>query len=59
MALPFQMGVIRPELVPDIRSSGFQNYVLFFRSIEDRLENINIVEGHGDIPYYFSVTNPE
>jgi toxin ParE1/3/4 len=53
------MGVSRLELAPDLRSTVFQNYVIFFRYVEDRLEIINILEGHLDIPDYFSTTNPE
>lgn len=57
--LPFQMGVSRVDLAPDLRSAVFESYVIFFRYAEDRLEIINILEGHRDIPEYFSTANPE
>ena len=36
-SLPFQMGISRVELAPDLRSAVFENYVIFFRYAEDRL----------------------
>ena len=53
------MGVSRSDLAPDLRSAVFENYVIFFRYIEDRFEVINILEGHRDIPNYFSTSEPE
>jgi hypothetical protein len=47
------MGVSSSDLAPELRSTVFQNYVIFFRYVEDRLEIINILEGHRDIPENF------
>ena len=52
-ALPGILGRARPELHPDIRSVPFRSYVIFFRYAEDRLEVVNILEGHRDIDDYF------
>jgi toxin ParE1/3/4 len=53
------MGVSRVDLAPDLRSAVFENYVIFFRYAEDRFEVVNILEGHRDIPEYFSPSTPE
>lgn len=47
------MGTSRPELGEKIRSSAFENYVIFFRYHENRLEILNILEGHLDIESRF------
>lgn len=52
-SLPGILGRARPELRPDVRSSAFGNYVLFFRYRDDALEVINILEGHRDIDAFF------
>lgn len=52
-ALPGTLGRARPELRPDIRSTPFRGYVIFFRYVEDRLEVVNILEGHRDVVAYF------
>ncbi len=51
---PGTLGRARPELRPDIRSAAHKGYVIFFRYIEDRLEVVNILEGHRDIDAHFS-----
>ena len=48
------LGRARPELRPEIRSSAFGNYVIFFRYGDDTLEVVNILEGHRDIDAFFS-----
>jgi len=58
-SLPFQMGIARPDLGSELRSVPFENYIIILRYAEDRLEIINILEGHRDIPEYFSPANPE
>ena len=45
-SLPGTLGRARPELRPDLRSSAFGNYVIFFRYRGDVLEVVNILEGH-------------
>ena len=52
-ALPGTMGFARPELLPDLRSIPYGNYVIFFRYIGDAFEVLNILEGHRDIQSYF------
>jgi toxin ParE1/3/4 len=58
-SLPFEMGISRSELRLGLRSSTFEGYVIFFRYQEDRFEVVNIIEGHRDIPKYFSETETE
>jgi plasmid stabilization system protein ParE len=58
-SLPFTMGIERPELAPDLRSSAFESYVIFFRYHQDAFQVVNIIEGHRDLPGYFSTTKPE
>lgn len=53
-----QRGADRSELLPNIRSEPFGNYVIFFRYQDDRLEIINILEGHRDIALHFTVNPP-
>ena len=57
-SLPGTLGRARPELRPDIRSSAFGNYVIFFRYRDDALEVVNILEGHRDIDAFFSEDEP-
>jgi plasmid stabilization system protein ParE len=52
--LPGTLGRARPELRPDIRSSAFKGYVIFFRYVDERFEVVNIIEGHRDIDELFS-----
>lgn len=51
--LPGTLGRPRTELRPDLRSIVFRGYVIFFRYVEDRVEVVNIVEGHRDIDTHF------
>lgn len=53
-SLPGTLGRARPELQPDIRSFAFKNYVIFFRYLVDRLEIVNVLQGHRDIIAYFA-----
>lgn len=47
-SLPGTLGTARPEFRPDIRSSVFRGYVIFFRYLDSRLEIVNVIEGHRD-----------
>lgn len=52
------LGRARPELRPDIRSTPFKSYLIFFRylpSETDReiFEVVNVVESHRDLVAYF------
>ncbi len=51
---PGTLGRARPELHPEIRSVAHKGYVVFFRYVEDRLEVVNILEGHRDIDSHFA-----
>lgn len=50
------MGQARPDLPVAMRSSTYDNYVILFRYAGSRFEVVNIIEGHRDIPAYFSET---
>jgi toxin ParE1/3/4 len=39
--------------VPDIRSVAHKSYVIFFRCVDERVEVVNILEGHRDIITHF------
>jgi plasmid stabilization system protein ParE len=52
-SLPGVMGRPRPELRPDMRSSVFGSYVVFFRYGHDTLEVVDVLEGHRDIEAFF------
>ena len=39
---------------PDLRSSPFGNYVIFFRYQKDQVEVVNIIERHRDIAAHFA-----
>lgn len=58
-ALPGTLGRARPELRPDLRSSAFGSYVIFFRYRGDMLEVVNVLEGHRDIDGFFANPPPE
>jgi toxin ParE1/3/4 len=48
------LGTARPELLPDIRSTPYQNYVIYFRYVDDRIEIINILSASRDVDALFS-----
>ena len=58
-SLPGTLGRARPELRPDIRSSIYKGYIIFFRYHEDALEVVNILEGHRDSETFFSEDHSE
>lgn len=52
---PGVLGRARPELRADIRSLAHKGYVIFFRYVDDdRLEVVNVLEGHRDVDSWFS-----
>lgn len=57
-ALPGTLGQTRPELHPEIRSTPFRGYVIFFRYRPGTLEIVNILEGHRDIVAHFEERAP-
>jgi len=52
-ALPGTMGRARPELRPDIRSTAFRNYAIFFRYRDETLEIVAVLERHRDVEQAF------
>ncbi len=50
----FQLGIARPELLPNIRSYPFGHYVIFMRYSETHLEIVSVIEGHRDMETFFS-----
>jgi plasmid stabilization system protein ParE len=50
---PIVLGRPRPDLLPDIRSQTFGNYMIFFRHVGDVVEIVNVIEGHRDIEAIF------
>ena len=56
---PGVLGRARPELRPEIRSVAHKGYVIFFRYVDERLEVVNILEGHRDIDSWFAEAGDE
>lgn len=52
-ALPGVLGRVRPELLPDLRSTPHGSYVIYFRYVSDTLEIVNILERHRDVGAHF------
>ena len=48
-----KIGRSRPELLPDLRSFPFRNYVIFFRYVSDIFYVVNILYGARDIDAFF------
>ncbi len=51
--LPGKIGRLRPELMENLRSFPYGNYVIFFMYNDDSLEIVTIIEGHRDIESRF------
>ena len=52
-SLPGTLGRARPELRPDIRSTHFKGYMIFFHYKGEVFEVVNVLEGHRDIEGHF------
>lgn len=52
-AAPIQMGRVRADLRPDLRSHPHKAYVIFFRYEGGVLEVVRLTETHRDIPPLF------
>ena len=50
---PLSLGRPRPNLLPDIRTLTFGNYMIFFRYSGDTVEIVHVIEGHRDIEALF------
>jgi len=53
-----KVGRPRPELLPDLRSFPFRNYVIFFRYASDTFYVINVLHGARDIDALFDSDEP-
>ncbi|KAB7783384.1 type II toxin-antitoxin system RelE/ParE family toxin [Methylorubrum populi] len=53
-ALPGTLGRARPDLLPDIRSSPYRGYIIFFRYLGDTFEVVNILHSRRDIDDFFA-----
>lgn len=51
--LPGRLGRPRPELIADLRSFAYKNYLIFFRYTGETVEIVNVVESHRDIEALF------
>jgi toxin ParE1/3/4 len=49
-----RVGRKRPELLPDLRSYPYRNYIIFFRYTGDSFYVVNVLFGARDIGTYFS-----
>jgi toxin ParE1/3/4 len=47
--LEARVGRPRPELLPDLRSYPYRNYIIFFRFVGDSFHVVNILHGARDI----------
>ncbi|CDZ40760.1 type II toxin-antitoxin system RelE/ParE family toxin [Neorhizobium galegae] len=54
-SLPGEMGRTRSELGPNLRSSAYRGYIIYFRYQTGTLEVGNILEGHRDAARHFGV----
>jgi toxin ParE1/3/4 len=48
-----EMGRLRKELAPELRSFSVKNYVVFYRVIENGVEIIRVLHGARDLPPIF------
>jgi plasmid stabilization system protein ParE len=51
--LPGQIGRPRPELLPELRSVVFRDYVIFFQYQSEDFHVVAIIEGHRDLERHF------
>ncbi|CDZ31293.1 Hypothetical protein NGAL_HAMBI1145_00540 [Neorhizobium galegae bv. officinalis] len=54
-SLPGEMGRTRPELGPNLRSSVYRGYIIYFRYQTGALEVGNILEGHRNAARHFGM----
>lgn len=52
-ALPGLLGQARPELRPELRSTPFKHYLIFFRYEDDAVEIVHVVHGRRDLTTFF------
>lgn len=51
--LPGLIGRARPELRPDIRSTAFRSYVIYFRYVGETFEVVSILHARRDVSSAF------
>ncbi len=52
-----RIGRPRPELLPDLRSFPYRNYIIFFRYTGDSFYVVNILRATRDIGTFFAGTD--
>jgi toxin ParE1/3/4 len=52
-----QIGRQRDEILPNIRSIPFDNYLILYIPISEDLEILRVVSGHRNLPALFSELN--
>lgn len=50
------LGTARPELLLNIRSTPYHNYVIYFRYVSDMVEIVNILSASRDVDALFGDT---
>ncbi|MGB8702522.1 MAG: type II toxin-antitoxin system RelE/ParE family toxin [Thermosynechococcaceae cyanobacterium] len=48
------LGRSRKELAPDLRSFPVEEYLIFYRLVEDGVEILRVVSGYRDLEAFFS-----
>ena len=48
-----EIGRLRPELAPDLRSFAVRNYIIFYRPIDDGIEVARVLRGSRDLDSLF------
>jgi toxin ParE1/3/4 len=54
-----RVGRPRPELLPDMRSYPYRNYIIFFRYVGDIFYVVSVLHGSRDIDAYFTRENED
>jgi len=52
-SLPATLGMARPELGSNLRSTPAEGYVIFFRYLENTVEIVTILHGSRDVTAHF------
>lgn len=49
-----EMGRLRPELIPEIRSWAVGDYVLFYQAVHEGIVVVRVLHGSRDLPSLFA-----
>ena len=49
-----EMGRLRPELAPELRSWAMSEYVIFYRPVKDGILIARVLHGYRDLPPLFA-----